>query len=192
MKVNEIFYSIQGEGAHTGTPALFIRFAGCNLKCPFCDTDHQSGTEMTEGDIIGQVANVPAKLVVITGGEPGLQLTESLVSKLHMMGKTVAVETNGTKDLPKNVDWITISPKHPFVGAVGTPVLTKCNELKLVFDGRVQPWWYLIEADHYYLQPCDTGDKEKNQQIIEELITFVKQNPTWKISLQTQKLLNVR
>ena len=123
MKVNEIFYSLQGEGFNTGTPAIFVRLSGCNLDCPFCDTDHISGKEMTEGEIIEEVSRYKASLVVITGGEPALQLTESLVEMLHLLGKTVAVETNGTVELPKNVDWITLSPKDMFLSEKAKPVL---------------------------------------------------------------------
>ena len=87
MRVNEIFHSLQGEGFNTGTPAVFIRFSGCNLQCTFCDTQHQDGKEMTEGDIIEEVSRYKANLVVVTGGEPALQLTESLVGVVHLRGR---------------------------------------------------------------------------------------------------------
>ena len=194
MKVNEIFYSLQGEGAHTGTPAVFVRFSGCNLKCPFCDTDFRDGKEMDEYEIVDEVCRqgIQAPLVVITGGEPTLQVTEELIDLLHQNGFKVAMETNGTRTAPKGIDWLTISPKEAYVGNVGKPVLTKCQELKVVFDMEHEPNDFGIDAEHYYLQPCDTGDKQKNQHIIEQLIEYVKDNPKWKISLQTQKLLNVR
>ena len=115
MRVNELFYSLQGEGYHTGTAAIFIRLSGCNLRCPFCDTLHESGTEMSEDQIVEQVAAWPSPWVVVTGGEPSLQLTASLVESLHRIGKKVAVETNGTRQLPDNVDWITLSPKDLFL-----------------------------------------------------------------------------
>ena len=111
MRINEIFYSLQGEGFYTGTPSLFIRLSGCNLQCPFCDTEHIPYTDMTEREIIEEAEKCPAKHVVITGGEPSLQLTNSLVEGLHGVGKYVAVETNGMHELPSNVDWITLSPK---------------------------------------------------------------------------------
>ena len=191
MKINEIFYSIQGEGAHTGTPAVFIRFSGCNLKCDFCDTNHQSGQIYTEDEIVQEVAKYPANLVVITGGEPALQLTQSLVNKINELGKHVAVETNGTKHLPK-VDWITISPKQSYVGDKGNPILTLANEVKVVYDGIHPISDYGIAATYYYVQPCDTGNKERNEQIIAEVVKFIKKNPKWRLSLQTQKILNVR
>ena len=193
MKVNEIFYSLQGEGFNTGTPAVFIRFSGCNLECPFCDTQHQEGKEMTEGDIIEEVAHYKAHLVVVTGGEPALQLTDSLVEMLHFLGKTVAVETNGTVELPKNVDWITLSPKDAFLGEKATPILKEADELKVVFDGENEPILYEnININHRFLQPCDTGDAEKNKEIIEKTIEFCKEHPEWRLSLQTHKILNIR
>ena len=194
MRVNEIFYSIQGEGAHAGTPAIFIRFSGCNLKCPFCDTDFSSYKEMTEDEIIDAMRQLTDKChnVVITGGEPTLQIDSVFVAKLHINGYIVAMESNGTRKAPKNLDWLTISPKEPFVGSTGKLYINSCHELKLVFDGEHEPSDFGIKAEHYYLQPCDTGDKAKNDEIINKLIEYVKKNPRWKISLQTQKILSVR
>ena len=193
MKVNEIFYSLQGEGFNTGTPAIFVRLSGCNLDCPFCDTDHISGKEMTEGEIIEEVSRYKASLVVITGGEPALQLTESLVEMLHLLGKTVAVETNGTVELPKNVDWITLSPKDAFLGEKAKPVLKYADELKLIFDNKNEPKLYQnININHRFLQPCDTGDPEKNKEIIQKTIEYCKEHPEWRLSLQTHKILNIR
>ena len=193
MRVNEIFYSLQGEGFNTGTPAVFIRFSGCNLQCPFCDTDHADGKEMTEGDIIEEVSRYKANLVIVTGGEPALQLTESLVEMLHFLGKTVAVETNGTIELPKNVDWITLSPKDAFLGEKAMPVLREADELKIVYDGENEPKLYEnIKINHRFLQPCDTGDTEKNKEIIKKTIEFCKEHPEWRLSLQTHKILNIR
>ena len=195
MKINEIFYSIQGEGFHTGTPAVFVRFSGCNLKCPFCDTKHQAGEEMTEQQIIEKVSKYPARMVVLTGGEPGLQITSQFARELKMIGKYVAVETNGTIQLPINVDWVTCSPKSDFVkgGNVLANVPYIYNELKVVYDGNNDvDKWLTVKASHYYLQPCDTGNKEKNETIIQQTIAHCLGNPIWRISLQTQKTLNVR
>ena len=194
MKVNEIFYSLQGEGAHTGTPAVFVRFSGCNLKCPFCDTDFRDGKEMDEYEIVDEVCRqgIQAPLVVLTGGEPTLQATPELIYLLQQNGFEVAMETNGTRTAPYNVNWLTISPKQAYVGNVGKPVVMKCQELKVVFDGKNEPEDYGIRADHYYLQPCDTGEPALNAQIIEQCVEYIKQNPKWKLSLQTQKILNVR
>ena len=192
MKVNEIFYSLQGEGRNTGTPATFIRLCGCNLGCPFCDTDFLQGKEMSDDEIIAEVIKNPASLVVITGGEPSLQLTYAFVEKLHDAEKYVAIETNGTHVIPDNVDWVTVSPKQSYVGEVGSPVLHHADEVKVVFDGINDINDYGIVAKHYYVQPCDTGDEKRNKEIINQCIQFVKENPIWKISLQTHKMLNVR
>lgn len=198
MKVNEIFYSIQGEGRNTGRAAIFVRLAGCNLKCPFCDTDHQPYKELTEEEICAEIAKYTANLVVITGGEPTLQLTESLVNKIHDLGKWVAIETNGTRDVPIGVSWVTVSPKHPFLGIDAAKLrIGKADELKLVFDGKmteetIEKYYTDFEAGYYYLQPCDTGDIRKNKEIINQLVEYVKSHTQWKISLQTHKMLNVR
>lgn len=192
MRVNEIFYSIQGEGYHAGTPAVFVRLSGCNLRCPFCDTEHQEHTEMSEDEIAEAVSKYPASLVVITGGEPTIQPLYWLIDAIHRIGKKVAIETNGTQPVERNADWITVSPKDGFVGESAKPVLTYADEIKLVFDGGHIPDDHGIHANHFYLQPCDTGYELKNQEIMQELVEFVKQNPKWKISLQTQKILKVR
>lgn len=193
MKVNEIFYSLQGEGFHTGTAAVFVRFAGCNLRCAFCDTMHNEGHEMSEEAITAEVAKYPVRLVVITGGEPSLQLTDTLVDMLHKNGKTVAVETNGTRPLPPHVDWITLSPKDLFLGANAAVVLKRVDEIKVVFDGQHEPSKYNhIEVTHgRFLQPCDTGDALKNKQITEQTIAYIKQHPEWRLSLQTHKWLQI-
>lgn len=193
MLVNEIFYSLQGEGYFSGTPSLFIRFSGCNLKCGFCDTQHQHGTEMKEEDIVEKARACKAQHVVITGGEPSLQLTESLVDKLHEIGKYVAVETNGTHLLPENVDWITLSPKDAFVtGTQSKIVLKRCNELKLVFTGSPLADYSMIDVAHYFLQPCDVGNEAKNKEILEDTINYCLAHPQWHLSLQMHKLIGVR
>lgn len=194
MKVNEIFYSLQGEGYHTGTPAVFIRLSGCNLKCPFCDTDFKEHTEMTEEQIVNSVCKLSStcQLVVITGGEPTLQDCTLLIDLLHQNGHKVSMESNGTHKAPYNIDWLTISPKKPFLTNGGDMVIEKCNELKLVYDGKIKPQDFGIKADHYYLQPCDVGEPVRNSEIINDCVEFLKTNPKWKLSLQTQKIINVR
>lgn len=194
MRVNEIFYSLQGEGYHTGTAAIFVRLAGCNLKCPFCDTNHQPYQDLTEDEITQEVAKYGANLVVITGGEPTLQLTTSLIDKIHGLGKVVAIETNGTRPIPQGVDWVTVSPKPQFVGEAGKVVLDHADEVKVVFMGKLIYFdpTFGIKADHYYMQPCDTGDDEANKVILSNVVEYIKNNPKWKLSLQTQKILNVR
>lgn len=191
MKVNEIFYSLQGEGFYTGTASVFVRLSGCNLRCPFCDTDHAEGAEMTEEEIVEKVAKFPARHVVITGGEPSLFLTKSLVDQLHKAGKYVAVETNGTRALPLNVDWITLSPKDAFVES-GVPVLTQCDEMKVVFDGSPLPDYSLITTRHRFLQPCDTGNVVHNAEIVRQAISYILSHPEWRLSLQTHKIINIQ
>ena len=131
MKVNEIFYSLQGEGAHTGTPAVFIRLSGCNLKCPFCDTDFKSYTEMSESEIVAEVNRLSGrcKNVVITGGEPTIVNTEILIDLLHANNYFVMMESNGTKQPPYNLDWLTVSPKEKYVGKAGKPKVHLCDEV---------------------------------------------------------------
>ena len=111
-RINEIFYSLQGEGANSGTPAVFVRFAGCNLHCPFCDTDFDTYTEMTAEEILDEIGQYPADFVVLTGGEPSLQVDDALVDAMHSRDLVIAVETNGTHPLPDNIDWVTVSPKE--------------------------------------------------------------------------------
>ena len=111
-KINEIFYSLQGEGYHTGTPAIFVRFSGCNLKCDFCDTQHEEGKMMTDDEIIAEVKKYPAVTVVLTGGEPSLWIDDELIDRLHQAGKYVPIETNGTRPLPAAIDWVSCSTKE--------------------------------------------------------------------------------
>lgn len=192
MKINEIFYSVQGEGFHAGTPAVFIRFSGCNLKCPFCDTNHFTGNEMSVSDIIEEITKYPARLIIITGGEPSLFLTDELVNKLHDKGKYVAVETNGTNKLPSSVDWVTLSPKDNFVKNA-VPVNQRYDEVKVVFDGNQSVDKYLsIPAKQYYLQPCDTGNETLNKEIINKTLEHCMKEGKWRISIQIHKILNVR
>lgn len=194
--VKEIFYSLQGEGRHAGTPAVFIRFAGCNLKCPFCDTDWTKGVEMTAAEIVaeaqGLAKELPA-LVVLTGGEPTLQVDAPLLDRLHTKFETIAIETNGTHPVPIEVDFITISPKADFVENAKT-ILASADEIKVVFDGKHDPekWYKNTLAEYYYLQPCDTGSEAKNREIVEKCVKYIKAHPWWKLSLQTQKILNIR
>lgn len=178
-KINEIFYSLQGEGFHTGTPALFIRFSGCNLKCSFCDTKHEEGEWMSDEDIVAKAKECPAKMVVLTGGEPSLWIDEAFVEKLHQAGKYVCIETNGTHPIPDSVDWITCSPK-------GAPVvLTRIDEVKIVYTGDEDVEPYLtLPAQVHFLQPCSC----KNTQ---EVVAYIQEHPQWRLSLQTHKWIGI-
>ena len=201
-KINEIFYSLQGEGYHTGQAAIFIRLSGCNLKCPFCDTNFSSFKEMTIDEIMDAVNEAwqgyeLPDLCVITGGEPSLQLEPELIVRLKNDGYMVCVETNGTGELPINVDFITISPKEPFVGGVSSKViLEQCEEIKVVMTSDITDEQVLayedIPAGYYFIQPCDTGFIKDNKKIMNRCVEFVKNHPNWRLSLQQQKILNVR
>lgn len=153
---------------------------------------------MTEDEIVAEAVKYPASLVVITGGEPALQLTASLIDKFHSVGKYVAVETNGTRLLPENVDWITLSPKDSFVGPQGAPVLKRADELKVVFDGINEPQGYpQISVTHRFLQPCDKegGNADyyaRNAEVIRSAIDYIKRHPQWRLSLQIHKILDIR
>ena len=180
MKVNEIFCSLQGEGFWTGTPSVFIRFSGCNLRCGFCDTRHEDGQEMTEAEILSATAEYRARHVVLTGGEPSLQVTASLVQGLHRQGRRVAIETNGTHPLPEGIDWITCSPKEG-----GRVVLSRADELKVVYLGQDFSQYDAIEAPWRFVQPCSCRNTE-------ECVAWLMQHPDWRLSLQTHKILNIR
>lgn len=191
-RINEIFYSLQGEGRWAGRAAVFIRFSGCNLKCPFCDTNFKEYTEMTLSEILAAIAEYRAcGFVVLTGGEPTLQLDQALVDGLRSDGFFVAVESNGTRPLEAYVDWLTISPKTAYVDN-GKVVVQSCSELKVVYDGEHEPSTYGIMADNLYIQPCDVGDEIRNAEIIAACVEFIKEHPQWKLSLQQQKIINVR
>ena len=178
MRVNEIFYTLQGEGAHTGTAAVFLRFAGCNLTCSFCDTQHETYTLMSEEEIVIAINKFPSTWVVITGGEPTIQLTASLIHKLHAIGKKVQIETNGTINPPSNADWITVSPKFEYCKRAEIKA-ERINELKVVYDRTNNMSAYeTIQADHYFLQPCDLQDETKNKEIVNQVIEYIKNNPT--------------
>lgn len=189
--VNEIFYSLQGEGYHTGTPSVFVRFSGCNLACPFCDTDHWGARRMSAGDILEAIAPYPARHVVLTGGEPSLYVDDALLESLHGAGKYVAIETNGTRPLPGGIDWVTLSPKDHVVPGAHV-VLRECDELKVVFcDAATLPSFDHIRAKHHFLQPCDTGDGTAGQ-IVRDTVEYCKAHPQWRLSLQTHKFLGIR
>lgn len=188
MKINEIFYSLQGEGHFTGTPAVFLRFSGCNQRCSFCDTRHSAFEEMTEEVIVSQVSAYPARHIVITGGEPALQVTPLLTRLLHDAGFFIQMETNGSVRLKDGVevDWITCSPKELPV------VLGRIDELKVLYMYQDMSRYDAVEAKEYRLQPLDSGNAEENRKNLNDTINYILQHPRWKLSLQTHKILNVR
>ena len=198
FRVNDIFYSLQGEGRNTGRAAVFVRFAGCNLRCPFCDTEFETYREMSNEEILDAVkALIPSNqtpfpwggaggrlLIVLTGGEPTLQVDETFVDFLHEHGYEVAMESNGTRPAPKNLDWLTVSPKQK-------PVRQHCNEVKVVFTDAEHVLDFDLEADYYYLQPCDTGDVQRNRAITQACVEYIKAHPQRLLSLQTHKIIDI-
>ena len=193
-KINEIFYSLQGEGFHTGTPAVFVRFSGCNLSCAFCDTQHQAGTMMSSKEIVDEVNKYPiAPLIVLTGGEPSLFIDEAFVDELKQKtGKRIAIETNGTRPLPNNLDWVTLSPKSAFEGGDLEPyVLKTCDELKVVYLGQDLVQYAGIEAKHRFLQPCFCEDETQRKANMKACVVAVMHNPGWRLSLQVHRVLNI-
>ena len=197
-RINNIFYSLQGEGRNTGRAAVFIRFAGCNLRCSFCDTEFESYREMSDEEILDAVKTlVPSNqtpfplggvggrlLIVLTGGEPTLQVDEAFVDLLHQHDYEVAMESNGTRFAPRNLDWLTVSPKQ-------SPIRQHCNEVKVIFVDAEHVPDIELEADYYYLQPCDVGDAERNKAITQACVEYIKQHPQWRLSLQTHKLIDI-
>ena len=193
-RINEIFYSLQGEGFHSGTPAVFVRFSGCNLRCTFCDTQHQAGEMMSLQEVVNEVKKYPiAPLLVLTGGEPSLFIDEALVAELKQKtGKKIAIETNGTRPLPSNLDWVTFSPKTAFDGGDLEPcVLTHCDELKVVYLGQDLAQYDDIEAKYRFLQPCFVEDLELRKANMQACVEAVKRHPNWRLSLQIHRVLNI-
>lgn len=200
IKVNEIFYSLQGEGAWSGTPMVFVRLSGCNLSCPFCDTDFESYREMSETEIAleARKAGGDCRYICLTGGEPSLQLNNSLVKALHEAGFKIHIETNGTRELPEGIDWITVSPKLGLPGVKGNAEIKiqHIDELKLVFipgqDEKSIQNWLSLSASHHFLQPCDFGQIRKNKICLEEAVKYIKKHPQWSLSLQMHKILGIK
>jgi 7-carboxy-7-deazaguanine synthase len=208
--VKEIFYTLQGEGANSGRPAVFCRFAGCNLwtgreadrshaVCQFCDTDFVGtdgpggGSFKTAAALAGAVrAAWPAQsaaaakpLVVCTGGEPLLQLDVEAIAALHDAGFEIAVETNGTLPAPPGLDWVCVSPK-----ADAAMVLTAGHELKLVFPqaGAEPERFRGMAFQHFFLQPMDGAERARNTALA---VDYCMAHPEWRLSLQTHKMLGI-
>jgi organic radical activating enzyme len=193
-KINEIFYSLQGEGYHSGTPAVFVRFSGCNLRCTFCDTQHQKGIMMSLQEIVDEVNKYPiAPLVVLTGGEPSLFINEAFVTELKQKtGKQIAIETNGTRPVPNNLDWVTLSPKSAFEGGNLEPyIINTCDELKVVYLGQDLAQYDVIEAKHHFLQPCFSEDEKQRKANLESCVQVVMRHPYWQLSLQIHRILGL-
>ena len=196
-RINNIFYSLQGEGRNTGHAAVFIRFAGCNLRCSFCDTEFESYREMTEEDILTVIRDCSSHFVVLTGGAPTLQVDETFVDFLHQHGYEVAMESNGTRPAPSNLDWLTVSPKIFGEGCLVKGDGRIPDEIKVVFDEDTPSKLSSLHLSpvtchqFLYLQPCDTGDPVRNKGITQACVEYIKAHPQWRLSLQTHKLIDI-
>lgn len=196
FRVNNIFYSLQGEGRNTGRAAVFIRFAGCNLRCSFCDTEFNTYREMSGEDILAAISGYPSHFVVLTGGEPTLQVDEAFVDLLHQRGYEVAMESNGTRPAPQDLDWLTVSPKEGGKWEKNNDNCRQPDEIKIVFDDEIDPEEVIAHSSFLippllYLQPCDTGDAERNRVITQACVDYIKAHPRWRLSLQTHKLIDI-
>lgn len=205
--VKEIFYTLQGEGFHSGRAAVFLRFSGCNLwsgreedrtkaKCKFCDTDFvgidgENGGKYNAAELAELVyqqwpiSNSSNKMVVCTGGEPMLQLDPELLSIMQSKGFFVAIETNGTIPVLEGIDWICVSPKPQT-----EIVQIRGNELKFIYpQPDLDPQQFEeLAFEHYFVQPMDGLELQKNT---ESCVQFCKSHPMWKLSLQTHKILGI-
>ena len=209
--VKEIFYTLQGEGLQTGRPAVFCRFSGCNLwsgrqedrsraNCKFCDTDFV-GTNGPGGGVIENAEKLTRSitetfpqdtspgtrpLVVLTGGEPALQVDDDLIGALHDRDFEIAIETNGTLPLPEGIDWITVSPK-----AHTELIIQSGNELKLVYpqEGVFPELFEKLHFQYFLLQPQDGPNVKENTR---RAVEYCLAHPRWRLSLQTHKILGIR
>lgn len=197
-KINEIFYSLQGEGAHTGVPSVFVRFSGCNLKCSFCDTLHHDGKHMGDEEIFKEVSRYPGEWIVLTGGEPSLWIDRDFVRRMkETTGKKIAIETNGSHELPEGIDWITVSPKDGMEGAGTYEIKVKnADELKVVDVGQdLEPYFSygcVSPSTLMYLQPCFVEDMDECNKKRTRTINRVLEDPRWTLSLQTHRFLGIR
>ena len=190
-KINEIFYSLQCEGTEVGTPSIFIRFAGCNRSCHFCDTNFQLYEEYSIEQIVDLLQSVgtDCKNIIITGGEPLIQYDLLLHKKLKELGFHISIETNGDYLIPKGVefDHITVSPKS------FNFKLRQGHDLKIIYEKQdLNPYLKNINFKTLYLQPCFTNDLTITLQNIAMTFNFILKNPIFKLSLQIQKMINIQ
>ena len=197
MKVKEIFYSIQGEGGRQGEASIFIRLAGCNLNCDFCDTDWKDGKFMTIQEIKKEISQYPSDWIVWTGGEPTLQLTDLILAQFSNYKH--AIETNGTRPVPHRINYVACSPKEG----------VSPDQLKELFPFGLSEFRYLIQegdslpkisdlpyAYHYYVSPAFTGDPNEKMELskgnVKAAVDWVLENPEWKLSLQIHKMIKIK
>ncbi len=205
--VKEMYYTLQGEGAQSGRPAVFVRFSGCNLWsgreadrhtaiCKFCDTDFwgtdgTGGGRYTSGQLVEAILSIwpdhseMKPYVVCTGGEPMLQVDDELIDAMHARGIEIAVETNGTLDVPETIDWICMSPK------AGTDIVVRSgNEIKIVYpqDGLDPLSFQDFDFEYFFIQPMECPEWEATTKAS---IEFCKKHPKWRLSVQSHKYLNI-
>lgn len=197
-RINEIFYSLQGEGHHTGYPSVFIRFSGCNLQCPFCDTRHNEGVAMNDTDIVRAINLYKADWVILTGGEPSMYIDSDFIRLIKQAtGKKVAIETNGTHRLPDGIDWVTVSPKTGINEVVGNPEIKveRADEIKVVDVGQDLEGYFNLpcrkEGTLMYLQPCYVADVKTRESNTLRTVRRVLEDPRWTLSLQTHRYLGI-
>lgn len=191
----EIFHSVQGEGYHTGTPSIFIRFGGCNLQCSWCDTDFSKWDKMSITEIMTILEQWTTRRIIYTGGEPAMQKLRPLSNELHSKGYNIAIETNGTIELKEGlVDWICVSPKDMLYPEFSIKQ-RKGDELKVVYTGQDLSMYDNLKKgfDNLFLQPCydESKDAGTNGETFHSTFDIVMQNPGWNLSLQTHKWMGV-
>ena len=190
----EIFHSVQGEAFHAGIPHVFIRFGNCNLRCEWCDTDFLTFEEMELEDIVNQVLQYNCKRVIFTGGEPCLQDLDTIGAELKKHGINLSVETNGTILVPEIIDWICVSPKDQVYPNVAIKQRTG-HELKVVYCGQELSMYDDLKQgfEHHFIQPCymENDTVEENGRSFAIVEKIVKDNPGWRLSLQTHKWMGV-
>lgn len=191
LNVNEIFYSLQGEGGRTGQASIFIRLAKCNLACSFCDTDFERGVKMSINEVLEKIKQYNCRWIIWTGGEPTLQLNDEIVSLFKEKGYLQAIETNGTRRIPIGIDYISCSPKQDFEKV--KELIPEVDELRFpIQKGDPLPDISLLpKTERYFLSPI-FDNNVIIQENVDYCISLVKENPNWTLSLQTHKLIGIR
>jgi organic radical activating enzyme len=191
LKVNEIFYSLQGEGSRAGEASIFIRLAGCNLKCDFCDTEYEKFTEMTIPEVVNEIEKFEGGWIVWSGGEPLLQLTCEMFRFFQTLGYAQAIETNGTQEMRCKFDYITVSPKSKL--KKDFYIHSVIDEIRIPFTiGKIIPNVEdLPTAKNYYLSPIFNEDK-MDQENLQACIKYCLDHPEWKLSIQQQKIWKIK
>lgn len=199
FRLNEIFYSIQGEGHYSGVPAIFVRFAGCNRHCAFCDTDHSVKEKMEYASLKERLANIiedtGCARIILTGGEPALQVDEAFIQALREdLYAIIHMETNGTVKVPRNLDWLTVSPKDVEweFDKLEETVDARIDEVKVVVTGAVHRVPAITgRAVHLYLSPIFRGDI-MDKGAVARAVNVVKKNEGWRLTMQAHKVWEIR